>query len=94
MFNKDTAKGLIPVWDNYSSVGLENIWHIKNAVPEMPEPVCYILQTNTCTEEQYEMVKNGSAVIKNYILLEEKEHAMECSAAGVQYEQKTLNEEL
>lgn len=95
MFNMDVATGFHPVWDNYSSEGPEDTWFVKNYPPERPEPVCYILSPQTCTEEQYEMVKNGSGIIRDYILLrDEDEEASGSFMDEFQHEQKVLNEEL
>ena len=69
LFNKDMSTGLIPLVDNYKSVGPDSTWHIKNEIPESPEPVCYILIPGTCTEEQYEAVLSGKAIIKDWIVV-------------------------
>jgi hypothetical protein len=68
LFNRDISTGLLPLYDGFSTIGPESTWHIKNSIPERPEPSCYILSPETCTAEQYELVKNGSGVVKNYIL--------------------------
>lgn len=70
MFNKDVATGMIPVTDDYSTEGPSSTWHIKNEIPSFPQPTCYILSPETCTEEQYAAVKNGSAVIKDFMMLD------------------------
>ena len=95
MFNFDIATGFHPVTDDYSSQGPEDTWFIKNYPPERPEPVCYILSTETCTEEQYEMVKNGSGIVRDYILLEDEDDGVSRNFVDeVQHWQKVLNEEL
>ena len=73
LMNKDVATGIISVTDNYTTVGPSSTWHIKNRVPPQPQPTCYILKTDTCTEEVYETVKNGTAVVKDYIVIERDE---------------------
>jgi hypothetical protein len=69
LFNKDMATGLLPIRDDYQTVGPASTWHIKNEIPERPEPVCYILAPSTCTKEQYDTVINGTAIIENYIVV-------------------------
>ncbi|MCJ1435632.1 hypothetical protein MMC27_005007 [Xylographa pallens] len=67
MFNKDVATGQTQVKDDYSTVGPPSTFHIKNDVLPAPEPESYILSPLwTCTEEQYAIVKNNTAVIKDY----------------------------
>lgn len=72
MFNKDIATGQVSTIDNdtYSSEGPASTWHIKNKVPESPKPVCYVLALDaTCTEDQKKSVIDGSAVIKDYVVV-------------------------
>ena len=75
IFNKDIATGLIDLADDYTTFGPSSTFQIKNEVLPAPNPECYILGPSTCTEEQYALVKNNTALIKNYILIgkEEKE---------------------
>ncbi|PYI29469.1 alpha/beta-hydrolase [Aspergillus indologenus CBS 114.80] len=75
LFNRDLATGKISTVKNpgYRSQGPPSTWSIKNAVPESPEPVCYVLALQeTCTEEQIESVVNGSAVVKDYLVVGRK----------------------
>lgn len=72
MFNKDIATGQVSIVndDTYSSEGPLSTWHIKNDVPESPKPVCYVLAlSDTCTEDQKKSVLDGSAVIKDYVVV-------------------------
>ncbi|MCJ1336656.1 hypothetical protein MMC09_001934 [Bachmanniomyces sp. S44760] len=68
MFGKDVATGTVDVWDEYKTPGPLSTWHIKNEVLPPPEPECYILAPGTCREEVYETVKNGTAIIEDYIV--------------------------
>ena len=95
MFNMDVATGMHPVTDEYSSEGPEDTWLFKNVPPKIPEPSCYILYPSSCTEEQYELVMNGSGIIRDYVLVQgEEKHPSESLMGWTQREQKTLNEEL
>lgn len=72
LFNRDLATGKIDTAQNsnYSTHGPASTWHIKNEVPESPEPLCYILAlAATCTDDQAEGVINGTAVIKDYVVV-------------------------
>ncbi|KAJ5663381.1 Carboxypeptidase S1 [Penicillium longicatenatum] len=72
LFNRDLATGKIDTARNasYSTEGPSSTWHIKNEVPESPEPVCYILSLeSTCTEDQIARVVNNTAVIRDYIVV-------------------------
>lgn len=72
LFNKDIATGLLPVTDNFSTIGPSSTFHIKNAIPPKPKPRCYIFAPGTCTSDQYKKVIDGSAKIKDNFLVEEE----------------------
>ncbi|KAJ5933777.1 Carboxypeptidase S1 [Penicillium verhagenii] len=72
LFNRDLATGKIDTArnDSYSTEGPSSTWHIKNEVPESPDPVCYILSLEaTCTDDQIASVRNNTAVIKDYVVV-------------------------
>jgi len=69
MFNRDISTGLIPVFDEFTTFGPSSTFHVKNKVPDNPEPKCYILAPGTCTPEQYATVKDGSAIIKDFFVV-------------------------
>jgi hypothetical protein len=69
LFNKDIATGLIPVSDYLSTVGPSSTVHVKNKIPARPESRCYILDPGTCTLKQFETVINGTAIIKDFIVI-------------------------
>ncbi|KAH0541833.1 hypothetical protein FGG08_003716 [Glutinoglossum americanum] len=66
--NRDISTGKTDVADDYRTTGPSSTWHIKNIVPDSPEPTCYILAPETCTKDQYASVKNGTALVKDYIV--------------------------
>lgn len=73
LFNRDLATGKVDTAKNgsYSTKGPTSTWQFKNQVPESPEPECYILALEaTCTEDQIASVVNGTAVIRDYVLVE------------------------
>lgn len=69
-FNKDISTGLIPVTSEFSTEGPKTTFHIKNSIPEKPDPVCYILKPGTCTDDQYEQVLNNTVRVKDWIVVE------------------------
>jgi hypothetical protein len=69
MFNRDIATGLLPVSDDLSTVGLSSTFHVKNEVPEYPEPKCYVRAPGTCTPEQYASVIDGTAIVKDFFVV-------------------------
>ena len=70
LFNKDIATGLLPVTDEFSTVGLTDTWHIKNTKPPMPKSKCYILDPGTCTEDVWKKVVKGEALVKDYFVVD------------------------
>ncbi|KAK2742341.1 hypothetical protein FQN57_005429 [Myotisia sp. PD_48] len=74
MFNKDIATGKIDTTQNdrYSSTGSSTTFQVKNEPPPEPEPTCYILAlAETCSKDDRRQVIDGSATIKNYIVLDD-----------------------
>lgn len=73
LFNLDLATGNISTVknDTYSTEGPSSTWDIKDDPPDSPKPTCYILDLeSTCTAHQAESVKNGSALIRDYIVVD------------------------
>lgn len=70
-FNLDIATGLVPVTDELATEGPRDIWHVKNVPPEMPAPTCYVLKPITCEPEVWDLVKAGTAVVKDWYVVGE-----------------------
>ncbi|KAJ9243607.1 hypothetical protein DTO207G8_1686 [Paecilomyces variotii] len=73
LFNLDLATGNVSTAQNesYSTEGPSSTWDIKNDVPDSPQPTCYILAMgSTCTNDQAQSVINGSATVKDYIVVD------------------------
>ncbi|KZF22817.1 putative carboxypeptidase S1 [Xylona heveae TC161] len=71
MFNKDIASGNLSSLGNYSTHGPSSTWQIKNEVPPSPDPICYTLALEyTCTEDQIASVLNGTALIHDWVLID------------------------
>ncbi|SMR47047.1 unnamed protein product [Zymoseptoria tritici ST99CH_3D1] len=73
IFGKDIATGTVPA-DGYSSKGIQDARSVKNEVQtdwKEIKQVCYLWDLHgTCTDEQIAMVENGTAVIKDYIIVD------------------------
>ncbi|GBF61418.1 carboxypeptidase S1 homolog A [Trichophyton mentagrophytes] len=71
MFNKDIATGELDIAQkpDYGTTGTESTFQVKNEIPPSPEPTCYLLSADgTCTQEQLKAIKEGTAVVENYII--------------------------
>ncbi|KAI4717572.1 alpha/beta-hydrolase [Aureobasidium sp. EXF-10727] len=68
LFNKDVATGTIAVSDQYKTNGTEDAWTPSDVLPA-PENECYTLNPDSCTEEEREWLKDGTAIVKNWILV-------------------------
>jgi hypothetical protein len=71
MFNKDIATGKVGTAgkDVYSSKGPASSFQFKNQKPEAPRPECYVWNIQSCTSEQRRALDNGTAIVKNYIVV-------------------------
>ncbi|KAI9793675.1 MAG: hypothetical protein M1816_007570 [Peltula sp. TS41687] len=72
MFNKDIATGQVDtsVKSDYSTTGPSTTFQNKNKAPAtQPDPLCYIWQPSTCTDEQYASVEDGTALIEDFVFI-------------------------
>jgi hypothetical protein len=72
LFNQDVATGEIDTLTNpdYATEGPDNTWQFRTLGPQQPAQFCYVLDPSTCTDEQIEVLENGTGMIKNYILID------------------------
>jgi hypothetical protein len=71
--NKDIATGRVSTTDNkdYSTTGPSSTWQIKNEVPDSPVPTCYVRAfASSCTPEQQKAVLNGTALVKDWVVID------------------------
>ena len=71
--NMDIATGASNIAKNssYATTGMADTWSVKDKAPEAEEPFCYTYAlTSQCTDEQYESVLDGSALIKDYLVID------------------------
>ncbi|KAJ6569504.1 Alpha/Beta hydrolase protein [Mycena capillaripes] len=67
----DIATGhLVTTNTNYCTAGPSSSFGIKNAVPPPPTPLCYVWDVlETCTAAQTALLANGSAVVREFIMV-------------------------
>lgn len=53
----------------FRTEGPGDTWWRRSEVLPAPGPSCYILQLMTCSEEEVRALKNGTAVVKDYVLV-------------------------
>lgn len=72
LFNLDIATGTIDTTTNttYGTTGPSDISNIKSDIPAQYADFCYILDPSTCSDEQIDALRDGTAVIENYIMLD------------------------
>ncbi|KAH8901147.1 carboxypeptidase S1-like protein B [Thozetella sp. PMI_491] len=69
----DIATGTIDTAGNesYATEGTSDTWHIKNELPPPFLDFCYVYDLRAlCTEAQIEAVKNGTATIRSWIVVD------------------------
>ncbi|KAK4235296.1 hypothetical protein C8A03DRAFT_46548 [Achaetomium macrosporum] len=74
MFNKDVATGKVSTAGSngkvYSTSGPGDVSGVMNELPSHPEPECYLWDIfQTCTASQTEMLRNGTAVLKDFVMI-------------------------
>jgi len=69
-FHRDVATGRRPVTDGMATTGPADTWAVKNVAPAAPRPRCYILWSASCLPEVWETVLNGTAVVKDWYVVE------------------------
>lgn len=71
MFDKDVATGQKSTTrGGYSSNGPDDVFDITNAVPSHPVSECYLWDIfQTCTELQTKLLRNGTAILKDFIMI-------------------------
>jgi carboxypeptidase D len=59
--------------EDYQMHGPLSVFDIKNVLPSPAPPECYLWQlSTTCTANQLQAVGNGSAVVKEFLVIEPK----------------------
>jgi hypothetical protein len=71
MFNKDIATGAKDLKNDTITSGKVSAWNNLNEVLPAPEPVCYIRRniSATCPPEQVSWLRDGTAIVKDWIVI-------------------------
>lgn len=71
LLNKDIATGLVDTAANpeYSTKGPSDTWWMLSEVLPSPPRFCYTLDQAACTEEEKEWLRNGEAIVKDWIVV-------------------------
>ncbi|KAH7071608.1 Alpha/Beta hydrolase protein [Paraphoma chrysanthemicola] len=72
MFDQDVATGRVDITgsSSYSSTGPQSSFGMKNSSPPSPENECYLWDAPiSCTKEELSALANGTAVVRDYILV-------------------------
>lgn len=75
VFGRDVATGEVELAANasYATEGLSDILGVKNEVPEPLARICYVYGAPlTCTPEEIEALRDGTAVTENFVLVSPK----------------------
>lgn len=79
LFNRDIATGAVDLtatggWargagEVFGTEGPADTWWRRNEVMPVPEASCYTLTISTCSTEEKEALRNGTAIVENYKLV-------------------------
>ncbi|KAF4556367.1 Serine carboxypeptidase-like protein 3 [Elsinoe fawcettii] len=70
--NKDIATGKVDTakHGDYGTAGPADTWWMKSDVLPSPDGICYVLSPGaTCTEEQKEWLRDGTAVVEDWVVI-------------------------
>lgn len=82
LFNKDVATGEILVNDSYSTTGTNDTWWKLSDVLPAPEEVCYVLNPGSCSEEKKGWLRDGSAVVDDWIVVGREDEGASVGRGG------------
>jgi len=82
LFNKDVATGSLDVYDDFSSIGLDSTWEVKNEVPEKVEERCYVRKPETCKASVWKRVVKGEAIVKDWFVVGFKDEESDSHESG------------
>lgn len=70
MSGVDVATGETSITSSISTNGPQSVFGVKAPVFPHPPPQCYFWdQLETCTQSQKEMIRNDTAILKDYIMV-------------------------
>lgn len=84
LFNKDIATGQVDTIanTNHSTKGPKDTWWMKSEVLPQEPSFCYTLSPEGCSEEQIKWLKDGSAIVADYVVVGRDKKAVAGDAVG------------
>ncbi|KAF2730313.1 alpha/beta-hydrolase [Polyplosphaeria fusca] len=72
LFNNDVATGNVSTLENedYNTKGPSTVFNITSKPVTLPGSQCYVLDKEQCTADQWETVLNGTAEVRNWIVVD------------------------
>lgn len=73
LFNTDIATGTVNTATNgdYSTEGSSTTFQIKDEVPPVPQPTCYLYNfLASCTDDQVSAVEDGTALVHDWVVID------------------------
>jgi carboxypeptidase C (cathepsin A) len=72
LFNNDIATGNVSTtsYPDYATGGPSNVFNITNERITDPGSQCYVLDKDQCTAEQWQSVEDGTALVRNWIVVD------------------------
>lgn len=71
MFGWDIPTGRVKVTDGFRTEGPGDTWGVKEEPPVMPKARCYVLKPESCEEEVWRTVMNGTAVVRDWFVIQD-----------------------
>ncbi|KAK4250005.1 Alpha/Beta hydrolase protein [Corynascus novoguineensis] len=82
MAGLDLPTGKVRIGDDYVTAGLRDAWTVRNEAPQMVQPRCYVLKPETCEPDVWKTVLNGTAVVRDYYVVEGEAREVEGGIGG------------
>lgn len=70
-FGLDVPTGMLETKDTFSTVGPNEVWHIKGVPPIPQKPKCYILKPMSCVPEVWNKVIKGTVTVKDWFVVDQ-----------------------
>ncbi|GAB1317110.1 Lysosomal protective protein [Madurella fahalii] len=71
VFGWDIPTGRVMVTDAFRTEGPRDAWGVREELPEMPKARCYVLKPESCEEEVWKTVMNGTAVVRDWFVVQD-----------------------
>ena len=75
--NVDIATGTVPVTEHLKTEGMKDVRGVKVQRGKEVKPRCYVLKRQTCTDEVWEKVLNGTVEVQDWFVVGDGEEEVE-----------------